>query len=505
MKPKIHPERIKKLLAKHKSTNVQVDPNSLFDPNFPQQRNFVDDPAKLKALWCTRRAAKSYTAGLYMVYEALTNPGCNILFVGLTRASAKGIIWKDILRVINKKHGLRATFNQTELTMTFPNGSVIKLTGVNDTEDQMNTWLGQKFRLVCIDESSMYTINLSNFIYGVLKPAMVDPNKDGQRGTICMFGTSSNYARGLFYKITIREEQGWSLHQWTALDNPYVAKSWQEELNEIDTLRPLYKETPQYRQWYLNQWVTDETALVYKYNEIRNTFKDLPYPNSKGWTFNLSVDLGWEDDNAIVLTGYHENDPKLYVIKCFKKNKMTFDKVEAKILEMMADPQYPIQSVIIDGANKQGVETMRLRSLIPFEFASKLGKADHIEMCNGDLIQGKVKIHESCTDLVDEMMSLVWRMDGDKIKLPRTENPSLPNHLCDAFLYGWFNGWHFLSRAAEVALKPGTPEWVKQQEKLHQEAICERMKREAAQSDPNSQGMNWVKDANGRDPWHNWD
>ena len=69
---------------------------------FWQQKNFIKDPAKLKALFCTRRSAKSFTAGLYLVHEALNNPGCNVLFIGLTRASAKAIIWKDILRVLDK-------------------------------------------------------------------------------------------------------------------------------------------------------------------------------------------------------------------------------------------------------------------------------------------------------------------------------------------------------------------------------------------------------------------
>ena len=176
----------------------------LFDPKFPQQKAFCMDPAKLKALFCTRRAAKSFTAGLYMVYEALKNPGCNCLFIGLTRSSAKSIIWKDILRVLNRKHKLKAVFNQADLSMTFPNGSVIKVTGVDAEEEEMNKLLGGKYRLVCIDEASMYTIDVGNLVYGVLGPAVADLD-----GTICLMGTSSNFTRGLFYNITTKREPGW--------------------------------------------------------------------------------------------------------------------------------------------------------------------------------------------------------------------------------------------------------------------------------------------------------
>lgn len=480
-------------------------PPHLFDSIFPNQEKFYRDPARLKCLFCTRRASKSYTLGLCAVTEALTHPNSNLLLIGLTRASAKGIFWKDILKTINKKFKLRARFNITELTVTFPNGSIIYVAGIDADEELMNTWLGRKYRWVGIDEGSLYTINLRHFIYDILKPAMAD-----ERGTIALAGTSSNFTQGLFFDITKGKEQGWSVHTWSAHDNPFIAKQWAEELEEIRTLRPLYMETPQYRQWFLNEWVIELDKLVYKFNHDRNLFTELPYPGSKGWTFNLSVDVGWEDDNAFVLSGYHENDSKLYIIKVFKKNHMYFDhadkelSVRKKILEFMEDPHYPIQQVIIDGANKQGVETMNMRGDIPFYYADKQGKVDHIEMCNGDLIQGNVKIHISCTGLIDEMMALVWKTIADKIILPKREHPSLPNHACDAFLYGWFNGWHFLSKPAKIALKPGTPEYIKEQEDLHKQSIHERIQREQALKDPNANQMNWVKDKNGQDPWHNW-
>ena len=466
------------------------DPNALFDPAFPKQNDFIKDPAKLKALFCTRRAAKSYTAGLYLVHEALKNPGCNCLFIGLTRASAKGIIWKDILKAINKKFKLHAVFNLTELTMTLMNGSVIYISGVDADNDDMNKLLGRKYRLACIDEASMYTIDLEKLIYGVLKPAMVDPSKSGDRGTICMMGTSSNYIRGLFFKITTKQEQGWSLHQWTAFENPYVAKQWKEELDEINNLRPLFKETPLYKQWYLNQWVVDETKLVYKYNPDKNSFKVRP-KNLKpdGWTYILGVDTGWEDDNAFVLTAFHENDPTLYIVKTFNQPKMSFDQVVTKIKEFMIDAEMAPSKVIIDGANKQGVESMKQRSSIPFEYADKQAKVDFIEMLNADLIQEKIKISVNCTKLIDEMMGLVWKTDGDQIVFPKKEHPSLPNHLCDAFLYAWRNGYHFMFSEENEVIPVGSRRWYEKQA----EGIWEKEKEKLI----NDQNNGWPSDDGG--------
>lgn len=437
----------------------------IFAGAFQQQIDFIRHPAKLKAVFCTRRSAKSYSTGIYLVHAALTNPGCNCLFLGLTRDSAKGIIWKDILKEINNTFDLGMKPNETDLTMTFPNGSVIKATGIDAHEDEMRKVLGQKYRLVCIDEASMYTINLSNLVYGVLKPAMVDPNAGGERGTICLTGTASNFPSGLFYDITTGKERGWELFTWTAHDNPYVAKQWQEELDEIARDRPLYMETPQFKQWYLNQWVIDEEKLVYKFNPAKNLVKEIPRLSAEGWTYVLGVDTGWEDDNAFVLTGYHINDPNLYVLKSFKKKKQTFDQVVEIIQMFMKDTEFAPHRVIIDGANKQGVESMRARSAIPFEYADKQDKATFIELCNSDLVQAKIKILDKDYNrpLWEEMASLVWVSEGDRIKLPKKEHPNLPNHLCDAWLYAWRMGYHFHSAPAEIKVVKGSKQWYDQQ------------------------------------------
>lgn len=490
---KISKALAKKLLQRHLANSFK--PEDLFDLNFPQQVNFIKDPSSLKALFCTRRAAKSYTAGMYLLYEAFLHPGKNFLFLGLTRASAKGIIWKDILREMNKKFNLNARFNSTELTMTLPNGSVIYITGADADEEEMNKLLGRKYRLVTIDEASMYTIDMAKLVYGILKPAIADSN-----GTICLMGTASNFTRGLFYDITTNNEPGWKLFTWTALDNPHIRVQWQQELDEIDQKREFFKETPMYRQWYLNQWAIDNDARVYKFNPDRNLYTTLPsLPSPQDWTFILGTDLGWEDDNALVLTAYHPGDPNLYIIRTFNQNHLRFDELVDKIrIDFMSDPVMMPSKVIIDGANKQGVESMRHRGGIPFEYADKQGKEDFIELLNSDLIQGKIKVHISCKNLIDELSTLLWQTDGDKLKYPKKEHPGFSNHLCDAFLYAWRCGYHFAFQ--EQIPKPiyGSQEWGRQQEEAMVQHTYQEIRKE--QDTINNNQTNWlVQDTN--DTW----
>lgn len=460
------------------SSSAHVD---LLDYNFPEQVNFIKDPAHLKAAFCTRRAAKSYTGGLYLMQEALDNPGVTCLYIALTRDSAKGIMWKDVLKDINRRHKLNCVFNETALTCTTPNGSIIKLLGVDSDEEEKNKVLGQKFKLVVCDEASMYSIDLRQLIYGILKPAVAD-----YRGTICLLGTSGNITQGLFFDITKSDgairEPGWSLHEWTAHQNPYVARQWQEELDEIDRERPLFKQTALYKQWYLNQWVVDSNKLCYWYLDGRNDYGIRPHYPFGEWSFILGVDLGYRPDpSAFALMGFHENDKTLYVIESHKQLEMDVTDVANRIKAYQT--KYPIFKVVIDGSNKQAVETIQRRHDINLTNADKRGKSDFIEIMNAEFVQGLIKVdpHQN-KDLISEWKRLVWRTEGDKVVIPREEHPGLPNHIADATLYGWRFCYNYLAqtRKTKVNLKDKN-EYLKHTEKLMEERLEQSIQRDQAQ------------------------
>ncbi len=444
---------------------------------FKQQQEFINNTTRLKALFCTRRAAKSYTGGLYLIQEALRTAGCNVLYIGLTRQSAHGIIWKDILRELDTKYKLNIKFNETLLTATLPNGSVIWVTGADTDESEMNKLLGRKYKLVVLDEASMFTVNMHQLVYGVLKPACAD-----QRGSICLLGTSSNITRGLFYDITTRKEAGWSLHQWTAHDNPHVAKQWQEELDDITANRPLFKQTALFKQWYLNQWVVDEEAKVYRYNEQTNRVAHLPR-DLGNFHHVLGLDLAHSPDStAFVVSAYHELDPKLYFIYARKHLKMDITAAAEELHRL--NRKYDFDVKVVDGANKMAVEEMNNRhgcGLIP---ADKIGKVDFIRLMNDEFVQDKIKLlpeaynrHEPNVDsLHDEYETLVWVTDNGKVIEPRKEHPGIHNDMADAALYNWRYCYQYLHKPVTKG-----PEWRSQErwEGDHVKSLEEQCRKEA--------------------------
>lgn len=456
---------------------------------FAEQRNFLADTSWLKIAHCSRGAAKSYTDGLG-IYEFLeAYPGCRCLYVTKTNDMAREIMWDTVMKAIDKDFDVGMDFNEVRLEGRHPNGSSFKLVGIDSDKKQQDKLLGGKPKLVVLDEVSFFDTDLTPIVFRTLIPALARVG-----GSLWMSSTSSDLTQGLFYEATQEDQEkrtkGWSVHEWHWWNNPYVKDQMQTAHDKLVADNPLIVETNHYKQHWQNRWVIDDTKRCYKYSPAKNLFKgDIPKNlRPDGWTIVLGVDLGWEDDTAFVRTAYHENDPRLFVLDTYGTPGMSFDGVEDTIKAYLRDPVLAPHKVVIDGANKQGVESMRLRSNIPFEYADKRDKATFIELCNADFVQAKIQIleNEGNAVLCKELTRLLWDVDGDKIKLPKTENPNIANHRADALLYAWRMGYHYQAQPAEKKVVKYSAEWYRQQA----DDIWEREK-EKLQADLEDKAGGW--------------
>lgn len=452
------------------------------DPNFSEQQAFLEDDSSLRVVLCTRRSGKSFGAGLDLFDAAFKRPGVSCLYIALTRNSAKRIMWKDVLKVIDREKKLGCKFNETELAVTCPNGSVIYLLGMDADDGEKDKALGQKFANVIIDEAASFSTDLHDLVFGTLKPAVAD-----YRGKIAMIGTPSNLKRGLFFELTKGQDpgepgrwtvNGWSGHRWSAKDNPHIRQQWAAEIEELTQNNPRIAETPLFKQHYLGQWATDDDARVYKYDAARNGYEgELPAIAGPGqWHFIVGLDLGFNDSTAWVVSAYHDNDRRLHFIESWKAERQDITDVAHKTKSILG--RYDIERVIVDGANKQAVEELRRRHHLPLLAAEKTGKADFIDIMNGDLISGFIRVNSiGCADLIEEWSNLVW---DARIKDARVEHPACPNHCSDAALYAWRNCYAYLADIVPQRVLPGTPEaFALEVKRMEQQALEDWERREA--------------------------
>lgn len=431
---------------------------------FPKQLLFLKDPSKLKATHCPRRSAKSYTAGLGMIDKALKNPRTKCFYLTLTRDMARNIMWTDVLKKIDEDFSLGCDFNETLLECRLPNGSIIRLMGVDADVKQQRKLLGQKYVLVVIDEAAFYTIDLRTFVMDKLMPATFDLG-----GEIWLMSTSSDITRGFYYDVCHGTEKGWSLHEWTFKDNPHMANKVESEIAKLVEANPLIVNTSGFKQMYLNEWTVDSEKLVYHYSKELNTISMLPQ-RVGAYSYILGLDFGWRDDTAFVVAAFHPNDSTLYFVEAFKAPKMDYFDVAAKIEQL--DDKYSFDVKVADGSAKQGIETLNNRFGTDLICAERTSKQDHIALMNSELITGKIKLLPAALGIADEWMTLIWK---DKGATGREEHPSMPNHLSDSALYSWFYCYPYLSKEAADTPKPYSKEWFVAQEKKQIDQMLNRV------------------------------
>lgn len=466
-------------------------PNVLRDI-FPEALAFISDPAPLKWILCTRRAAKSYSMALDFIFDSFTHPYCHYLILGVSRLEMKEIYWDNILKKIDLDFNLHATFNESELTMRMPNRAVIRIAGADANEKEKRKFLGGKKRKVGIDEAQSFGTDLRELVYGVLKPAVSD-----LRGSISVVGTPGNLAAGFFHALTngckagelgpeSMREPGWSGHTWKTTANPHMKEQHLEDVAMFVRMygQAIY-EVPWFRQMYLGEWVIDLDALCYKFSRQRNAWdgtlpKHEDGPRARGsWHHVLAIDIGYSPDPCgFAVLAYHDFCDELYVIETWKQWRMDITDITERV--KLFEQRYPagFDAMVIDGANKTAVEEMRRRKGLPLIDADKQGKSDFIELMNAEYILGKIKVdlarcNQGVPDqspkpdrkttkeslaLADEYAGLIW--DPKKLLLnKREEHPACPNHLADACLYGWRHAYQYLSKAPEKPPDPFTPAW----------------------------------------------
>jgi hypothetical protein len=198
--------------------------------------------------------------------------------------------------------------------------------------------------------------------------------------------------------------------------------------------------------------------------------------------------LGYVDESALVLAAYSEQSKELRHVYDFKAPGMTVDDFIDEVFAVIERFGRP-DAIVADtagGGSKMLIETLNQRYGLGIEPAKKTEKQDHIELLNSDFAGGRVKIIPG-SDLAHELAGLQWDLSREsKMVLARTgrlrEDPSCPNHLCDALLYLYRYSHHFWSEAPHAPVEYGTREWWAEYERKQLEATL--AKRRDEQRDP---------------------
>lgn len=414
------------------------------DQDFIIQNEVLNDRSQFKAMQCTRRSGKSTTEVIDHINKCTEFPESKSLYMALTLDSASEICW-DIFKEYNDKHSLGLKFNQSKKIVFYPNGSRTRLFGLDSNEKQITRVLGQKVRKVSIDECGSMTRNMTKIILQMILPTLADlaPNS-----WLTLLGTSENIPNTFFEAVTSGRENSlpWKVYKWTAFDNPYMKKQWGELIKQMTDSNPDVVHASWFRTHYLNEWVSDDDLVIIPHTKMQ--FVDA-LPRSSDWIHILGVDLGFNDASSFVVVSYSFTQKSAYVSEVYKQSGLDFTEVAETIDNLKS--RFTFSRIVVDGANKQGIEHMKRRLNLPeLETAEKQGKPVYLKLLRDDVVTGKLKfVMPQCEPLKLEWSHLQWK---DQKKL--LEDPRCENHGSDAALYAWRETHAYLAELPQDTPKP---------------------------------------------------
>jgi len=391
-----------------------------------KQAKFIKDPSRFKLSRSSRRSGKSFCGAAYMIFEALSNPSTPVLYIGLTRESAKEAVWGTlvtILETLNITHEARPS----ALKISFPNGSFIRLFGA-DTTNAKDRLRGQKFKLIVIDEVGFYQ-GMETIIPALL-PMLADYS-----GTLAMLSSPGILLSGFFYEADVgKNKDDWSQHSWSMTDNkffqgpakdPKYANRAEEELDTI--CRVMYngdRLRPSFRREYMGQWVRDNEALVYPFTDDNLITAPTPLPKEQ---YGIGVDLGVSSASAIAILKYSEYTRQVQIVETWSEAQVLVDDFADILKDYME--KYNTNLVVADtgGLGAAVVQELRKRYDLPIRAAEKTNKSFHQRIMANDLLNGHVKVVDGL-NIVKEWSKIIKDEGGEEVR-------GQPNHEADAALY----------------------------------------------------------------------
>lgn len=453
----------------------------------------MNDPARMADAVCSVRAGKTEACAADLIDTSLKMPGTNQYYITLARSSAERIVW-PVLKKINRAYNLRAFPNEAKLTLKFPNGSVIYLMGANDEAEIEKIRGVSDVALIYLDEAQAFREHIKGLVDDIVVKRLYDLN-----GRCRMIGTPGPVLSGYFYECS--QGGSWSHHHWTMFDNPWLfkksGKTPQELVDEDCKRMGVTIDHPSIQRECFGRWTHDPSSLLLQYNRAINDYDKLPEDK---YTYILGIDLGTKDADALCLLAYSPASPITWLIEEVVTPNQKTDDLAAQIKKLQAT--YGKMTMVADtgGLGLKVCEDLMFRYGFVIEPADKKGKMADYRFLNNALRTGLFRSRKTT------------RFAKDCDILHRDNDKSTPDRIVvkghsdavDAALYAFGLSPAYDYKPAKFKALPGTPEYLREQEGLHKEALIEKIKQEQLMKDGGAPGK-FFKDAQGRDPWHSWD
>jgi hypothetical protein len=273
----------------------------------PGQKAIIDSQARYKVVVCGRRWGKSVLGINESLKKAQSKNNSTVWYIAPTYGQAKTIAWRFLLsrlQLFPKSYQERLRIQENQLQVTFPNGSVLALKGV-DNPDSLR---GSGLDYVVLDEYAMDNYQRYPVWREIVRPALAD------RGGGALFISTPKGFNG-FYDLYAYADSGED-PDWAAWRMP-TSSCQHIEKKELEAARRELGDDL-YSQEFEAEF-KKRSGLVYKEfdRDIHLQAAIDPMEVPKDWFMEIGVDFGAGHPTAAVYVMFNNVTDTAYVVDEF--------------------------------------------------------------------------------------------------------------------------------------------------------------------------------------------
>lgn len=275
---------------------------------------------------------------------------------------------------------------ETDCKITFPNGSEILFTGLDEETKLLSinnismVWIEEAFE---VNKSIVEQLNLR-----------LRGSADNQQIIMSFNPISSHH--WLFDFCETNPPANFIATHTTYKDNPFLNKENVAALDEMATRNP-----QKYRVYGLGEWGIDADGLVFQNWKV----EDFNHAEIKGQLM-CGLDFGFVNDiSAFVAALLDEENKRIYIFKEWGDT----NKTNAELVDIITSLGFSKSVIIADCAEPKSIEEMK-RSGIQKIKPCKKG-ADSILFGIQKLQNYEIIIHPSCVGIITEFENYTWQKD----------------------------------------------------------------------------------------------
>lgn len=268
---------------------------------------------------------------------------------------------------------------ETDMSITFPNGSQIIMVGL-DTEEKLlsltnisTVWVEEAYE---VEKTKIEQLNLR------------------MRGTAAnqqiILSWNPISKSSWLYNFTVEEPPANSIfHHSTYKDNPFLNAEYIAALDEMETRNPA-----KYRVYGLGEWGIDAEGLVIT-NWKKEEF-DYMALAALGYEHRAGMDLGWVDKTAIIDTLYDRENRTIYVFNEFYKSGCQLTEIASAVGDMKLNKT----KIYVDAAEPRSIQYFKSEGInaVPCAKGKDSVKAGYMFLQDCLII-----VHPSCQNFITEL------------------------------------------------------------------------------------------------------